>query len=68
MAQQFGTYQDEIYLAALGGVLPSLPMTFAEWEDRAQGTLSASLFSMWPAGPVTSPPSGPTPPPSSAGV
>ncbi|MDH6141806.1 lactate 2-monooxygenase [Kitasatospora sp. GP30] len=45
MAQQFGTYQDEIYLAALGGVLPSLPMTFAEWEDRAQGTLSASLFS-----------------------
>ncbi|MGC0314265.1 alpha-hydroxy-acid oxidizing protein [Kitasatospora acidiphila] len=45
MAQQFGTYQDEIYLAALGGVLPSLPMTFAEWEDRAQGALSASLFS-----------------------
>ncbi|TQF06799.1 lactate 2-monooxygenase [Kitasatospora acidiphila] len=45
MEPQFGNYQDEIYLAALGGVLPSLPMTFAEWEARAQGALSASLFS-----------------------
>jgi lactate 2-monooxygenase len=45
MTPQFGSYQNEIYLAALGGVLPTMPMTFAELEARARGAMSASLLS-----------------------
>lgn len=35
MTQQFGDYQHEIYFNALGGVVPELPMAFAELEQRA---------------------------------
>src|ERR1700712_4895826 len=41
----FGDYQLEIYLQGLSGVLPSLPMTFAELEAKAQAAMSPSLWS-----------------------
>jgi lactate 2-monooxygenase len=43
--RQFGDYQNEIYLGGLSGVLPTMPMAFAELEARAQATLSSSLLS-----------------------
>jgi lactate 2-monooxygenase len=41
----FGDYQLEIYLQGLTGVLPSLPMAFAELETRAQAAMSPSVWS-----------------------
>jgi lactate 2-monooxygenase len=41
----FGDYQLEIYLQGLSGVLPSLPMAFAELEAKAQAAMSPSLWS-----------------------
>ena len=41
----FGDYQLEIYLQGLSGVLPSLPMAFAELEAKAEAAMSASLWS-----------------------
>ncbi len=41
----FGDYQNEIYLQGLGGVVPSLPMAFAEWEAKAQMALPPSIWS-----------------------
>ncbi len=41
----WGTYQNEIYLAGLGGEIPRLPMTYAELERSAQGVLGAALTS-----------------------
>jgi lactate 2-monooxygenase len=31
----FGDYQNEIYLQGLAGVVPSLPMVFAQLEAKA---------------------------------
>ena len=31
----FGDYQLEIYLQGLSGIVPTLPMAFAEWEAKA---------------------------------
>ncbi|WP_035841424.1 alpha-hydroxy-acid oxidizing protein [Kitasatospora azatica] len=45
MPQQFGDYQNEIYLHGLGGVLPTLPMAFAELEARAEAALPPSVWS-----------------------
>ncbi|MFD9691245.1 alpha-hydroxy-acid oxidizing protein [Kitasatospora sp. NPDC059088] len=45
MAQHFGDYQNEIYLNGLGGVLPTMPMAFAELEARAQAALPPSVLS-----------------------
>jgi lactate 2-monooxygenase len=45
MAQGFGSYQDEIYLNGLAGVVPRFPVTFAELEARAQAALPASVWS-----------------------
>ena len=45
MGQPFGSYQNEIYLNGLGGVLPQYPMGFAELEERAQSALPASVWS-----------------------
>lgn len=45
MPDQYGNFQFEIYLQGLGGVMPELPMTFAELEARAQQTMSPSLWS-----------------------
>ena len=42
----FGDYQNEIYLQGLGGVLPSLPMVYAELEARAAKTLPAMSSAM----------------------
>ncbi|MFF7778436.1 alpha-hydroxy-acid oxidizing protein [Streptomyces tanashiensis] len=42
---QFGDYQNEIYLNGLGGVMPALPMTYAELEAKAQGALPPSVLS-----------------------
>ena len=39
--QAYGDYQTEIYLNALQGVLPDLPMAYAELEERAQGDAAA---------------------------
>ncbi|MFJ8041069.1 alpha-hydroxy-acid oxidizing protein [Kitasatospora sp. NPDC096147] len=44
-ATYFGDYQNEIYLNGLGGVLPTMPMTFAELERRAQSALPPSVLS-----------------------
>ncbi|MFJ8627901.1 alpha-hydroxy-acid oxidizing protein [Kitasatospora sp. NPDC093550] len=42
---RFGDYQYEIYLNGLAGVLPTLPMTFAELEARARAALPPSVLS-----------------------
>ncbi|HWG61874.1 MAG TPA: alpha-hydroxy-acid oxidizing protein [Streptosporangiaceae bacterium] len=41
----FGGFQNEIYLAGLGGVLPDFPMEFAGWEARAAHALPPSILS-----------------------
>lgn len=41
----FGDYQFEIYLQGLGGVTPSLPMTYTELAARAQAAMSPSVWS-----------------------
>ncbi|MFI0900893.1 alpha-hydroxy-acid oxidizing protein [Streptomyces sp. NPDC020983] len=41
----FGNYQNDIYLRALGGVLPDLPMAYAELEERAAAALPPSVWS-----------------------
>ena len=41
----YGNYQIEIYFQGLSGILPELPMSFAEWESRAQQAMSPSLWS-----------------------
>lgn len=45
MASHFGDYQNEIYFDALRGVLPDLPMAFAELAERAQATLPPGIWS-----------------------
>lgn len=45
MTQSFGDYQNEIYLDALRGVVPDLPMDFAGLEERAQAALPPSVWS-----------------------
>jgi len=45
MAQAYGDFQHEIYLNALQGVLPELPMAFAELEERARSVLAPSVWS-----------------------
>ncbi len=41
----YGSYQDEIYLNGLGGVVPKYPVAFAELEQRAQAALPPSVWS-----------------------
>ena len=41
----FGDYQLEIYLQGLSGIVPSLPMSFAEWEAKAQAAMPPSIWS-----------------------
>ena len=41
----YGDWQLAIYRAGLDGELPSLPMSFSEWEKQAQTTLSPQLWS-----------------------
>jgi lactate 2-monooxygenase len=41
----FGDYQFEIYLQGLGGVVPPLPMIFAELEAKAEKALPPSIWS-----------------------
>ncbi|MEV6277975.1 lactate 2-monooxygenase [Nocardia sp. NPDC051832] len=41
----FGDYQNEIYFRGLGGVLPTLPMKYAELRERAQAALPPSIWS-----------------------
>ncbi|WP_431971915.1 alpha-hydroxy-acid oxidizing protein [Nocardia sp. bgisy134] len=41
----FADYQNEIYLRGLGGVQPTLPMSFAELEDKARAALPPSVWS-----------------------
>ncbi|WP_029114816.1 lactate 2-monooxygenase [Mycobacterium sp. URHB0044] len=41
----FGDYQLEIYLQGLSGTVPSLPMSFADLEAKAQAAMSSSLWS-----------------------
>jgi isopentenyl diphosphate isomerase/L-lactate dehydrogenase-like FMN-dependent dehydrogenase len=43
--QQPGDFQNEIYLAGLRGVVPSLPVTYAELEARAAQALAPSVLS-----------------------
>ncbi|MGF1430854.1 alpha-hydroxy-acid oxidizing protein [Kitasatospora sp. LaBMicrA B282] len=43
--RNFGAYQLELHLEALGGVLPRLPMTFAALAARAEAALPAELWS-----------------------
>ena len=45
MSQPYGNYQIEIYFQGLSGVLPSLPMSFAELESRAEQALPPSVWS-----------------------
>jgi lactate 2-monooxygenase len=41
----FGDYQNEIYFRGLAGIVPSLPMAFAEWEAKAEAALPPSVWS-----------------------
>jgi lactate 2-monooxygenase len=41
----FGDYQNEIYLQGLGGIVPKLPMVFAELEAKAEMALPPSIWS-----------------------
>jgi lactate 2-monooxygenase len=41
----FGDYQFEIYLQGLSGIVPSLPMSYAEWEAKAQAAMPPSIWS-----------------------
>ncbi|HEU0190078.1 MAG TPA: alpha-hydroxy-acid oxidizing protein [Mycobacterium sp.] len=41
----FGNYQFEIYLQGLAGVLPSLPMSYAELEAKASAAMPPSVWS-----------------------
>jgi lactate 2-monooxygenase len=41
----FGDYQNEIYFRGLGGVVPTLPTSFAELEARAEHALPPSVWS-----------------------
>jgi lactate 2-monooxygenase len=41
----FGDYQFEIYLQGLSGIMPSLPMSFADLEAKAHAAMSTSLWS-----------------------
>jgi len=45
VSEQYGNFQFEIYLRGLTGIIPELPMTFAELETRAQQAMSPSLWS-----------------------
>ncbi|QBS39604.1 alpha-hydroxy-acid oxidizing protein [Nocardia sp. CS682] len=45
MTGNFGDYQYEIYFQGLGGVLPDLPMTYADLEARAQAALPPGIWS-----------------------
>lgn len=42
----FGDYQNEICLQGLAGVVPSLPMVFAELEAKAATALPPSVWSL----------------------
>jgi lactate 2-monooxygenase len=44
-AAPYGDFQLEIYLAGLGGTVPSLPVSFAELESRAAHALPPSILS-----------------------
>ena len=41
----YGDLQNEIYLAGLSGVVPSLPMSFAELERRAELAMPPGTWS-----------------------
>ncbi len=41
----YGDYQFEIYLQGLGGVVPSLPIAFADLEAKAAAAMPASVWS-----------------------
>jgi lactate 2-monooxygenase len=41
----FGDYQNEIYLQGLAGIVPKLPMVFAELEAKAEKALPPSIWS-----------------------
>jgi len=41
----FGDFQNEIYAKGLQGVVPSLPMAYADWEAKAQSALAPSVLS-----------------------
>ncbi|MFE2427951.1 alpha-hydroxy-acid oxidizing protein [Streptomyces sp. NPDC059373] len=45
MEKAFGSYQDEIYLDGLLGVVPQFPIGYEELEARAQAALPASVRS-----------------------
>jgi lactate 2-monooxygenase len=41
----FGDLQNEVYLAGLSGIVPSLPMSFAELERRAELAMPTGIWS-----------------------
>ena len=45
MSQNFGDFQNEIYLAGLSGKMPLLPVDFATLEDLAREAMSPSVWS-----------------------
>ena len=57
----FGDYQHEIYFQGLSGVVPPLPMAFAELEAKAEnGDAAVGVVLRRRAEPATNAPSGPT--------
>jgi lactate 2-monooxygenase len=43
MTTPFGAYQYEVYFQGLTGVLPKLPMSYAELETRAAGVAAIGV-------------------------
>lgn len=63
-----GNYQLEIYFQGLNGVLPTLPMSFAELEARAEQAMPPSVWSYVAGGAGDESPSAPTRPRSTDGA
>jgi len=45
VTQNFGDFQNEIYLAGLGGITPKFPVDFAALEKKAEEAMSPSVWS-----------------------
>ena len=45
MSQDFGSFQNEIYLNGLAGITPRFPMVHSELEAKAQAAMSPSVWS-----------------------
>lgn len=65
--EPYSSYQNEVYLNGLSGILPEHPMGFAELEERARHAMPPAVWSYVAGEPATSTRSVPIARPSRAG-